>query len=401
MKINKIEVENFKAVSKKELSLNGCSAIVTAANDSGKTSILRGLIDRFKSEKPDVIVKEGEEKGYNSIELTDGSRIEWNFTEKSERFSFITKDGIKQTTGVISAIGEKYFGQKFDIDSFLLSSPKQQEKELQKIVGLDFEDVDQRYKEAYEERTEANRYLKQVSSQKVSEPEKVEKPDIESIKKELQKAREHNESVRTQNREAEKYESLQKQVSSLIDETEFEELFDYDKAKEIIKAKKANDDLIDISELESKLEEANEQLRKYDAYERELEAYNKWVEQGKVARSDAESADEKVKKIEAEKQDMIANAEMPDGFGVNENGLTYNGFPLSENQISTSAKYIAALKLGSMVLGKVRTLHFDASTIDNKNLAKVQEWAKENDLQLLIERPDFDGGEIKYEIIEK
>jgi hypothetical protein len=401
MKIQKIEVQNFKAVSKKELNLNGCSAIVTAANDSGKTSILRGLIDRFKSEKPEVIVKEGKEKGYNHIELTDGSRIEWDFTQKSERFSYITKDGVKQTTGVLSQIGEKYFGQKFDIDSFLKSSPKQQEKELQKIVGLDFDKIDQRYKEAYEERTEANRYLKQVSSQKLSEPEKVEKPDIESIKEELKKAREHNESVRNQNREAKKYESLQKQVSSLIDETEFEDLFDYGKSKEIIKDKKSNDDLIDISELESKLEDANDQLRKYDAYKRELEAYNKWVDQGKIARSDAESTDKKVKEIEAEKQEMIANADMPDGFGIDESGLTYKDFPLSETQISTSAKYIAALKLGAMVLGKVRALHFDASSLDNNNLKKVQDWAKENDLQLLIERPDFDGGEIKYEIIEK
>jgi len=27
-------------------------------------------------------------------------------------------------------------------------------------------------------------------------------------------------------------------------------------------------------------------------------------------------------------------------------------------------------------------------------------WANENDLQLLIERPDFDAGEMRYEIIE-
>lgn len=185
MKIKKIEVQNFKAVSDKELNLNGCSAIITAANDSGKTSILRGLVDRFKSEKPEIIVKEGEEKGFNNIELTDGSRIEWNFTDKSERFAYVTKDGVKQTTGVISAIGEKYFGRKFDIDSFLNSSPKQQEKELQSIVGIDFSDIDERYKQAYDERTEANRELKRIASQKVEAPEAVKEPDIDSIKKEL------------------------------------------------------------------------------------------------------------------------------------------------------------------------------------------------------------------------
>lgn len=401
MKIQKIEVENFKAVSKKELSLNGCSAIVTAANDSGKTSILRGLIDRFKSEKPDVIVKEGEEKGFNIIELTDGSRIEWNFTDKSERFAFVTKDGIKQTTGVISAIGEKYFGQRFDIDSFLNSSPKQQKRELQKIVGLDFDEIDERYKQAYEERTEANRELKRIGSQKVEEPEAVEEPDIDSIKKELTESREANEKIREENRKAEMLNAIHEEVTSLINQTPFEDLFDHEKAKKIIIDVNSDDNLIDVSEIEQRLEKAQEQLRKFDAFEREQEAYDKWVKEGKDARKEAEKADKKVKAIEKEKQEMIAKAKMPDGFGVDENGLTYNGFPLNENQISTSAKYVAALKLGSMVLGKVRTLHFDASSLDNKNLDKVQEWAKENDLQLLIERPDFDGGEIKYEIIEK
>jgi hypothetical protein len=33
-------------------------------------------------------------------------------------------------------------------------------------------------------------------------------------------------------------------------------------------------------------------------------------------------------------------------------------------------------------------------------MASVFQWAKENDLQLLIERPDFDGGELRLEIIE-
>ena len=31
---------------------------------------------------------------------------------------------------------------------------------------------------------------------------------------------------------------------------------------------------------------------------------------------------------------------------------------------------------------------------------KVYEYAKSKDLQLFVEKPDFDGGEIRYEIIE-
>src|SRR5699024_10005318 len=122
-------------------------------------------------------------------------------------------------------------------------------------------------------------------------------------------------------------------------------------------------------------DQAQEQLRKYDAYERELQTYKDWVEEGKVARQEAEKADENVKAIEQEKQEAIANADMAEGFDIDENGLTYNGFPLSQNQISQSSKYIAALKLGAMVLGEVKTLHFDASSLDKNSLGTVQDWA--------------------------
>ena len=46
-------------------------------------------------------------------------------------------------------------------------------------------------------------------------------------------------------------------------------------------------------------------------------------------------------------------------------------------------------------------MHFEASSLDKNSLKEVQEWADKNDLQLLIERAEFEGGDIKYEIIEE
>jgi len=400
MKIQKIEVQNFKAIQEKELSLNGCSAIVTGGNDKGKTSILNGLIDRLHSEKADIIVKEGEEKGHNIIELTDGSRIEWNFTNKSERLSYITSDGIKQTSGVIGAIGEKYFGKQFDIDSFLQSTPKQQEETLKDIVDVDFGDIEERYKEAYDNRTEKNRELNRIRSRKLEKPEKIEKPDIDSIKEKLKKANQQNANHRQQAQRLNSLKNDYQKIKSILDGTVFDEYFDHKKAEKEIESIDVPEK-VDTSEIEQRLDEAQQQLRKYDSYERDLQEYDRWVEEGKKAKKEAEEADKKVKAIEQEKKALIEEADVPEGFDITEDGLTYNGFPLTEKQISKSGKYIAALKLGAQVLGKVRTLHFDASALDNKSLAKVQEWAEDKDLQLLIERPDLDGGEIEYELINK
>jgi hypothetical protein len=96
---------------------------------------------------------------------------------------------------------------------------------------------------------------------------------------------------------------------------------------------------------------------------------------------------------------MINNANIPEEFEFTDEGVKYQGLPLQSNQISSSGKYIAALKLGSMVMGDVKAMYFDASFLDKNSLAKVQEWADKNDYQLLIERPDFEGGEIRYEIV--
>lgn len=80
--------------------------------------------------------------------------------------------------------------------------------------------------------------------------------------------------------------------------------------------------------------------------------------------------------------------------------ITVDGFPLDRNQLSTSKLYTAALRIASMNLGEVKTLYFDASFLDNNSLRDIYQWAEAQDLQLLIERPDLDGGDIEYQLIE-
>ena len=400
MKIQKIEVTNFKPVANQEIDLNGCSAIITGANEKGKSALLSGLIDRLRSEKPEEIVKEGEESGNYTMQLTDGSVIEWNFTQKSERLSYTTAEGIKQTSGVIGSIGDRYFGKGFDIDSFLDSGPKAQQKQLENICDIDIEDIDQRYEEAYQERTAANRELKRVRSRKLEEPKKIDKPDVESIKKETKEGRVQNEKHVEAMNKIQTLDNIAERVVRIISGTDYEDLFNHTKAKEIRESIDVPD-AVDLSKLESKLDMEQEKLRKYDAYERDLKEYQEWIKEGKAAKNEAQKADEKVKAIEQEKADAIAAADMPDGFTLDGEGLKYEGFALDKNQISKSAIYIAALKLGAMIVGEVKCLYFDASSLDNNNLSKVQEWAEEKGLQLLIERPDRDGGDIKYEIISK
>lgn len=402
MKISKISVSNFKAIDFQEINLNGCSAIVTAGNNKGKTSLLRGLIDRFHSHKPSVIVKQGEELGSQVMELTDGSKIEWRFTEKSEAFSFTTKEGIRQTTGVISSIGERYFGKKFDIDKFISSTPKAQIKALQDLVGIDFTEIDERYKKAYEERTVANAEVKRLRSMALKEPKKVEKPDVKALRESLFKAREKNAKIVVENAKLKELMDAVNKVKGIAKQYSMEAYIDFKGIDKMVdKVESAIEEKVDTDKLEQEVFEATKLENAFNMYERDLKDYKNWLEDGKKATEKANKLDAKVKAIQDEKREMISNANMPADFEITEDEVMYKGLPLTDSQVSTSAKYIAALKLGALLLGEVKSLHFDASPLDNVSLKEIQEWAADNDLQLLIERPDIEnGGEIQYEIIQ-
>ena len=488
MKVKKITVQNFKAISEQEVNFDGCSAIVTAGNNQGKSSLLRGLIDRLRGEKPNIILKDGEEKGFNILELTDGSRVEWKFTEKSESLAYITKDGIIQKTGVISAIGKKYFGVKFDIDTFLHSTPKKQVSILQGVVGLDFTEIDNRYYVAYDKRTIANNKLRDLRGELKEKPLEVEGVDLsklvaqkdvlvkkfndeldgikkennetrnkynkevsecrEVFEKENDKNREEFESARNllrnsieaQNKENEilannirNLELEMKNIRNAVSSQLFTPFIDFDKMQEVINNcqrpepyrifeqeaetivrkvaeleqvavpiyQDERQDKTELVEIEKKITEAYNNNEAFTNYKRDMQEYNEWIAKGKEAKENADKTDKEVKGIETEKKEMIKTANIPSCFKIGENGILYNGYPLNDNQVSSSAKYIAGLKLGLLTLGDVRTMHFDASFLDKKSLDEVQVWASENDLQLLIERPDFDGGKIMYDIISK
>ena len=433
MKIQKIEVSNFKAVKEESMNFDGCSAIITAGNNKGKTSILRGLIDRFRGEKPELIVSEGEEKGFNRMYLTDGSIIEWKFTEKTENFSFTTADGIVMKTGVLSSIGKMYFGVKFDIDKFLTKSATEQMNEAQLLVGLDFSEINNRYKEAYDARTNINRDLKTQIAKEMVKPEKVEAPDLSELNKKLSDAKAENLKIKAEwktlndahqsnilafNEEQNLRKADIQEAKTSMDILEslrggiFLECVDFAMAKRIQDALPEAEEMKILTSLEEPLlvseqkiqDEINAMSEKrveFNNYERNLKEYQDWVTNITQLESDKEKYNAIIEAIQQEKSEMIKSAKIPEDFEFSEDGLLYKGLPLTNTQISSSAKYISALKLGSLVLGKIRTMHFDASYLDKNSLSEIQVWADDNQLQLMIERPDFLAGDIKYEIICK
>lgn len=450
-KIQSISFVNFKAIDKYEADFKGCTAIITSGNGKGKTSFLKGLTDRIRFVRPEIMVKRGEEAGKGEMTLDTGEKFIWEFdVSGKDKLSYIDSKAIKQSVTV--ALGERFFPPIFDIDKFLLSSPKEQAKQLQKIVGIDFTDVDARYAAAYANRTarnlEAERFHVKLS--KMLEVPKVNPVDLTVLQdkkeaerlrlNELYKANKAENKKRRDNWEAGKRvideEVLKFNEAQRLKKAEIQLIEEYrDRICDMFSEHPPLKDLIDLAKItehiknmpspepektaatlypkepvyieempdDKTLREIDAQILAASEINAEAKKYNDYIEykaQTEAAQEEAKKADDEVKAIEQERLRLIESAKFPKGILIGPDGITVDGFPLDKNQISSSKLYTTALRIASMSLGEVKTLYFDASYLDNQNLSEIEKWAEENDLQLLIERPDRDGGEIVYHLIE-
>ncbi len=438
MKIESISVRNLKAISEMDANFGGCTAIITGSNNKGKSSFLTAIADRIRGLSPEHILKENESEGKAEMILTSGDKFIWEFDdEKKDKLTFISRDGLK--TRSTKEINERFFKPVFDIDKFLNSSPKEQSKMLQAIAGIDLTDILAEYKAAYDHRTGCNAVYKQASAAVTSlgTVDPVETVDTESIKAKIkeeeailtslaEEARQKNEEA-MQKWEAENKVHLTRLASeNTLRQNQREKR---DQAQELshklfLLGYESEDltkwieslpylDPLPIEPLESpsfgllmqdrtKIEELQAQLDSAEQTNTKAAEYLKYlsaVQAVDAAALKAKEADTKVKEVEARKQQMLQEAKFPDGIELTEEGITVEGLPLDKKQISTSKLYCAALKIASMQLGVVRSLHFDASPLDRNTLNDIQKWAENNDLQLLIERPSFEEQEIQYEII--
>lgn len=442
-KIKLLRAENFKAIENFEAEFKGCSAIITAGNDKGKTSFLRGLIDRIRFIRPDIIVRKGAEEGQQEMILDSGEKFIWEYDNKGfDKLYYVTDKNVKKS--VTKELGARFFPEGFDVDKFLNSTPKEQRKQLQVIAKIDFTEIDTRYQKAYDERTEKNQEAERfhVKLTKMLEVPKVEFVDMETLKtrKEAERNRlnglytknkaendaarsKWNSECRTIDTDVSGFNELQKSKQDVTDKAKRSlmdlaglgyggsEVADWigRLLKEIAPFKVATDlypkepsyieerpSDVELQKIDAEILSATETNNRAQAYKDYID-FKANTDKAKV---EAEDADVIVKSIDAERTTLLATANFPEGVSMDANGVTINGLPFIREQLSSSVIYKTALKLAAMNLGEVKTIYFDASYLDKQSLLDIEEWAHSKGLQLLIERPDFEGGEITYELIE-
>jgi len=405
-KVKRITVSNLKAISAQTADFNGCTALIVGGNNKGKSSFLRSLPDRIRGSKPDAILKKDEKEGEAIWELTTGEKFIWKFTADKEKLTFITDKDIK--TSVTKDIAARYFPAVFDVDKFLVEAPGKQKLAVEKLSGLDLAEVNAEYKSAYDERTWANKRLVEAKAKVVKVNPDLPKTEsnTESLEKELSGIDLHNSKVKQvvdgislRNKTIEDnnstISSLEAQIAELRAKSETLQQTIADGQKWLESPKNAPIPDERKKELELQIAGVKDENK-------EIVENNKAIllqAAAQDAQIKADEADTEVKRIEKKKDDLIKGAKLPTGFGFSDDGITYEGFAFNREQLSSSGIYIAALKLAALTLGEVKTLHFDASFLDNKSLSDIETWANSQDLQLLIERVVPTGGEIHYELI--
>ena len=68
----KVTVKNFQSIKEAELEVNGFT-VITGANNSGKTALMRAIKGAFQNTKGTAFVRHGEDRCRVEIEFEDGS----------------------------------------------------------------------------------------------------------------------------------------------------------------------------------------------------------------------------------------------------------------------------------------------------------------------------------------
>jgi len=407
MKVQSLEIVNFKGISNLEVSPNGKNVYAIAANGKGKTSFLDAVFKVLTGKNlPSKMVKDGEKRGSINIDLGN----------LNVGASISAKDDGKLKLTVSSPDGEVFGSPRtmldsvvgiidFDIAGFMALTPRKQAEQLKKILGIDTTDLDKQYATVFEERAESNKNLKWLeNNSKPYNPTATVEIDVTQLENRritvarANASREGNVATEARlGREIEEGEAELVRLRARIEELDalltrkVNERADLDAWLEENPATPDEDIVAEITK-------AREHNAAVANTTREL-AHREDV---KKEQKNNERLVARLAEIEEQKAERIAAVAMPvPGLTFTEDGLLLDGLPFEDNQINTARKIISGLQLCSALHKQVHIARFDGSLLDNASLAEVEEWAAKAGIQLFIELVARDGNEgLKIEISE-
>lgn len=407
MKVQKVQIKNFKSIEDLNIDLDGKSVYLVGRNRSGKSSLIQAIFSALSGKEiPEASITKGQSKGHIEIMIGDTDKqykIKLSFTEKNQKgtLSIITPDGMKASSKKV--LDDIVGNITFDPFDFINSDGKKQVKFIKELAGIDFAELDKEYKDLYDERTITNRIKKEKEASLKSIPD-VEVPkdavriDPADINKEIQEAMNHNNGISQAEDKLETLEKSRDNISNRIKELEKEK---NELTERIIKGAAYLDankkkDIAELNEKYHCIVKTNKVLEDYDKYQEVEFDLQKYVEK-------SEEQTKSLETISQKKQDAIDNSSLPvPGLGFDDDGLILDGLRFSEPQIAKSTIIETGIKLSMALNPNVKIIRIkDGSLLDKDTMEAVLGYIKTNDYQGFIEIVDHDTEQLKIEFVEE
>jgi DNA repair exonuclease SbcCD ATPase subunit len=378
MKIIALEAENIKNLKVVHIEPDGSVVVIGGENEQGKTSVLDSIMYALSGANaiPSKPIRDGQQKARVTLDLGVIEVIR-TFTDKGTRLTVKNKDGA--TFASPQAMLDKLVGElTFDPLEFSKMDAKQQAEVLKKLVGLDFDKMNAKYKGLFDERATVNRKGKELKHQLDGMTQHDGLPDEEVSLKELAaqytEALEHNGKIESAKRE------LASELSELLRlKKRFEKLNQSVKQKQKLLKEMRVIDAPAIHATIAELESTNTKISQNQSY--------KIAEQKLVQlREQSGSLSKQMEAITTKKKEALTKTKFPiKGLAIDEDGVTFEGIPF--DQCSTAQKIRISVAIGLAMNPKLRILLIrEGSLLDSKNLAMVAKMSEDADAQIWLER---------------
>jgi hypothetical protein len=409
--ITSLEIENVKRIKVLRVRPDGAVVTIAGRNAQGKSSCLDAIEMAIggAGSIPEAPIRMGARSARIVADLGE-IVVERTMSAKGTKLEVRAKDG------AILASPQKILDQlcsaiSFDPMRFTRMKPTEQDATLKQVLGLDFAEIDRQRQAAYDERTRANKSVKELEARLNAAPEHRDAPATEVSVAELtaELTRRQGEE-RKQATLASAAAAAERAVEISVTSVTEKEAAIVELERKLAQTREflaGARDFLDVKRAEAKaaaaeLEafevpdpaEITAQLATVEETNRKVRANAERANLAKDLASAEERAqllDDAIIDIDDEKAAKLAAAKFPiEGLAFDESGPTLNGVPLA--QASTAQKIRLSVALGFALNPRLRVLLIrEGSALDDDSLKLLAELATEAGGQLWIEKVSSTG----------
>lgn len=396
LKIVKLSASNVKRIRAVAIEPDGAIVEIAGNNGNGKSSVLDAIAMTLEGRRAAVPmpVRKGADAAKAVLDL--GEIVVTSTWKGEERTSLRieTKDGatLKSPQAVLDAIVGPI---AFDPMRFSQSKPKERRDDFLKLVGFDLEAFEARRRTVFDNRTDANRRLRDTEgalAALVPPPDGLEaEVSVSDLIDKLRQVTQANAEVAEQQRKVEMFgrdytlqqsrvEALREQL--VVAEAELKRIEAAGKAAHEALGRMTIYPVDDLRQQIATAEEVNRGVRERNGQREQhrvlSERYSKHA-----AESVALTAE--LDRIDAEKAQALAAAPVPiPGLGADADDITLNGVPFP--QLATSEQLSIAMALAMNANPRLRVVLLrDGSLLDKNTMRWLRGWAEQHDVQVWVE----------------